>query len=51
MLLITNTRERERSPTGSDAAKPPPAAVVFEHVSLAFDEHVILRNVSFSVAR
>ena len=27
------------------------AAVVFEHVSLAFDEHVVLRDISFSLAR
>ena len=26
-----------------------PPAVVFEHVSLAFDEHVVLRDVNFSV--
>jgi len=28
-----------------------PAAVVFEHVSFAFDEHEVLRDVSFSVPR
>jgi phospholipid/cholesterol/gamma-HCH transport system ATP-binding protein len=35
-------------PDYSNSAEPP--AVVFEHVSLAFDEHVILRDVSFSLA-
>ena len=28
-----------------------PPAVMFEHVSLAFDDQVVLRNISFSVAR
>ena len=51
MLLITTPRERERSTADRDAAIPAPAAVVFEHVSLAFDEHVILRDVSFSVPK
>ena len=51
MFLITDTGERERSATGSDGAMPPPPAVVFEHVSLAFDEHVVLRDVSFSVPK
>jgi phospholipid/cholesterol/gamma-HCH transport system ATP-binding protein len=51
MFLITGTRERERSTTGSDDARPPPPAVVFEHVSLAFDEHVVLRDVGFSVSK
>jgi phospholipid/cholesterol/gamma-HCH transport system ATP-binding protein len=51
MFLITDTGERERSTTGSDGAMPPPPAVVFEHVSLAFDEHVVLRDVSFSVSK
>ena len=49
MLLITTPRERERSTAERDAAIPPPAAVVFEHVSLAFDEHVVLRDISFTV--
>ena len=35
----------------SDGAMPPAPAVVFEHVSLAFDEHVVLRDVSFSVSK
>jgi phospholipid/cholesterol/gamma-HCH transport system ATP-binding protein len=51
MFLLTSTRERERSTTGSDGAMPPPPVVVFEHVSLAFDEHVVLRDVSFSVSK
>ena len=52
MLLITTPRERERSTADGDPATlPPPAAVVFEHVSLAFDEHVLLRDVSFSVPK
>ena len=51
MFLITDTGERARSTTGSDGAMPPPPAVVFEHVSLAFDEHVVLRDVSFSVPK
>jgi phospholipid/cholesterol/gamma-HCH transport system ATP-binding protein len=51
VLLITTPRERERSAADHDAAISPPAAVVFEHVSLAFDEHVILRDVSFSVPK
>ena len=51
MLLITTPRERERSTADRAAAGPPPAAVVFEHVSLAFDEHVILSDVSFSVPK
>ena len=51
MFLITDTGERERSTTGSDGAMPPPPAVVFEHVSLAFDDHVVLRDVSFSVSK
>jgi phospholipid/cholesterol/gamma-HCH transport system ATP-binding protein len=33
---------------GNDAASP---AVVFDQVSLAFDEHVVLRDVSFSVPK
>jgi phospholipid/cholesterol/gamma-HCH transport system ATP-binding protein len=32
-------------------AKPGPPAVVFEHVSFAFDDHVVLRDVSFSVGK
>ena len=51
MFLITSTCERERSTTGSDGAMLSPPAVVFEHVSLAFDEHVVLRDVSFSVPK
>ena len=51
MFLITDTGERERTATGSDGAMPASAAVVFEHVSLAFDEHVLLRDVSFSVSK
>jgi phospholipid/cholesterol/gamma-HCH transport system ATP-binding protein len=37
-----------------DAALPaqaPPASVVFEHVSFAFDEHVVLDNISFQVPK
>ena len=51
MLLITTPQQRERSTADRDAAIPASAAVVFEHVSLAFDEHVILRDVSFSVPK
>ena len=50
-MLLTSTRDRESSTTSSDVAKPPSAAVVFEHVSLAFDEHVVLRDVSFRVPK
>jgi phospholipid/cholesterol/gamma-HCH transport system ATP-binding protein len=51
-MLLTSTREQESSTTGSDAAMPTTsAAVVFEHVSLAFDEHVVLRDLSFSVPK
>ncbi len=32
-------------------AKPAPPAVVFEHVSFAFDDHVVLRDVSFTVGK
>ena len=51
MLLITTPQQRERPTADRDAAIPTPAAVVFERVSLAFDEHVILRDVSFSVPK
>ena len=51
MLLITTPQQRERPTADRDAARPTPAAVVFERVSLAFDEHVILRDVSFSVPK
>src|SRR6187200_3087195 len=50
MLLITTPQQRERPTADRDAAIPTPAAVVFERVSLAFDEHVLLRDVSFSVS-
>ena len=33
----------------NDTAAPP--AVAFEHVTFAFDEHVMLRDVSFSVPK
>ena len=49
---------RERRPASASAAAGEPAppaaaapAVVFDRVSLAFDEQVVLRDVSFSVAR
>jgi phospholipid/cholesterol/gamma-HCH transport system ATP-binding protein len=51
MLLITTPQQRERPTADRDAAIPTTAAVVFERVSLAFDEHVILRDVSFSVPK
>ena len=51
MLLISTPRARPRSTAHPNAAIPAPAAVVFEHVSLAFDEHVILRDVSFSMPK
>ena len=51
MLLITTPGNgNARRPTATPQ-RPPPAAVVFEHVSLAFDEHVILSDVSFSVPK
>jgi len=41
------------APTGTLTSKPDAAssAVVFEKVSFAFDEHVVLRDVSFSVPK
>ena len=50
-MLLTTTREPGISTTGPGAAIKAPAAVVFEHVSLAFDEHVVLRDISFSVSK
>jgi phospholipid/cholesterol/gamma-HCH transport system ATP-binding protein len=50
-MLFTTTRERDIPTAGADAAIVPPAAVVFEHVSLAFDEQVVLRDISFSVPK
>lgn len=44
----------EPSPTTTpetDRAHSEAAAVVFEHVSFAFDDHVVLRDVSFTVPR
>ena len=37
----------EVSPVGHDAPVTP--AAMFEHVSFAFDDHVVLRDISFSV--
>lgn len=48
-MLVTTTRELEISITEPDTAVMAPTAVVFEHVSLAFDEHVVRRDSSFSV--
>ena len=39
----------EASPVGRDARVTP--AVTFEHVSFAFDDHVVLSDISFSVPR
>jgi phospholipid/cholesterol/gamma-HCH transport system ATP-binding protein len=50
-MLLTTTREPEISTTGPDSAIVAPAAVVFERVTLAFDEHVVLRDISFSVPK
>ena len=46
------TSARAHSPlfaTNRDVANDVDHAVVFEHVSLAFDDHLVLRDVSFSV--
>ena len=51
MLLVTTPHQRQRPSAERDVAISPLAAVVFEHVSLAFDEHVILSDVSFSVPK
>ena len=40
-----------RSSAPAPARDGAPPAVVFEHVSLAFDDHVVLRDVSFDVAK
>jgi phospholipid/cholesterol/gamma-HCH transport system ATP-binding protein len=48
-MLLPTTREPDVSPTDPDPAITAPAAVVFDHVSLAFDEHVVLRDITFSV--
>jgi phospholipid/cholesterol/gamma-HCH transport system ATP-binding protein len=50
-MLVTTTREPEISITRSKTAVVAPAAVVFDHVSLAFDEHVVLRDITFSVPK
>jgi phospholipid/cholesterol/gamma-HCH transport system ATP-binding protein len=50
-MLLTTTREPEISTSGPGSAIVAPAAVVFERVSLAFDEHVVLRDISFSVPK
>jgi phospholipid/cholesterol/gamma-HCH transport system ATP-binding protein len=48
--LMTDTTASRHAPTPPAASAPPDApAVVFDDVSFAFDEHVVLRNVSFSV--
>jgi phospholipid/cholesterol/gamma-HCH transport system ATP-binding protein len=45
--------EEATAPAGAaaTAGATAPPAVVFEHVSLAFDDHVVLRDVSFSVPK
>ena len=43
------TAERPTPETRRQCAQSP--AVVFENVSLAFDDHVVLRNLSFTVER
>ena len=50
-MLLTTTREREISATDWRPATVAPAAVAFEHVSLAFDEHVVLTDTSFRVPK
>jgi phospholipid/cholesterol/gamma-HCH transport system ATP-binding protein len=35
----------------SEPSSNPPPAVVFEHVSFAFDDHVVLRDVSFTIGK
>ena len=42
---------KARSTDNSLMEQDPTAAVVCEHVSMAFDEQVVLRDISFSVAR
>jgi phospholipid/cholesterol/gamma-HCH transport system ATP-binding protein len=46
----------EQTAAGTDRSRPPDVApgspaVVFENVSFAFDEHVVLNNISFTVAK
>jgi phospholipid/cholesterol/gamma-HCH transport system ATP-binding protein len=50
MLLIT-TREPKISVIASDAATVAAIAVAFEHVSLAFDGHVVLRDITFTIPK
>ena len=41
---VPDSRQSERSST-------PSPAVVFEQVSFAFDDHVVVRDVSFAIAK
>src|SRR5262245_18174120 len=47
MPIDSETTESKRDPTGDTSSE----AVVFDHVSLSFDENVVLRDVSFSLQR
>jgi phospholipid/cholesterol/gamma-HCH transport system ATP-binding protein len=52
--MATATLDRPASLPGAPAASSeaePGAAVVFDRVSLAFDDHVVLRDVSFEIPR
>src|SRR6516162_5763974 len=43
--------EPRTAPTGRSRENPVPEVVVFDKVSFAFDGHVVLRNISFSVPK
>ena len=43
--------EPRTAPAGMSVEKAIPSDVVFDHVSFAFDEHVVLRDISFSVPK
>jgi phospholipid/cholesterol/gamma-HCH transport system ATP-binding protein len=51
--MMHNAMEREAGPVGArmQAENAVSSAVVFDNVSFAFDEHVVLRDVSFSVPK
>ena len=51
--MMHNAMEREAGPVGArmQAENAVSSTVVFDNVSFAFDEHVVLRDVSFSVPK
>lgn len=49
LVRMSGSSAQSSSSGGAAVAESRPLAVEFEHVSFAFDEHVVLRDLSFSV--